>query len=287
MTKIFFRKKSDNESQLYRDLRDNPKAADIKSKIENLWEKYEPYAHKSFLKKIQIEFYQRWWEMYLFVGLDNIKCNLNYDKSDKGPDFFIPCKNNKIWIEAVAPKIGDKSDKVPEFKFEASDLPKDKCLLRLSQKLNDKRDIFEKHILRETIGIKDICVIALSSCNLNQFGTLLDFPQPAPLSVLAGAGVLCLSKKPQNCYTVKTKSIYKNSGAQVDMCLFDEEKFSIISAVLYSSVDPLNAPNDPESTFQIFLNPNAKNPLPAEYKMNIETWYRNGHSKSEDKWIKT
>jgi len=286
--KIFFRTKVDGESSLYKNLRDNPRALKAKNEIEQLWRKYEPFAHKSFLKKIQIEFHHRWWEMYLYIGLRNLNIQIDYSKSDKGPDYFIPSKK-KINIEAVAPKPGNTDDKVPEFGINGVfDFPKNECLLRMSQALESKGDKFIDYISKSTIENDAINVIALSTCALNQFGTMLDFPQPAPLSVLAGAGNLRISKEISDSYSEKNSTISRHTGAPVNMCFFENKKFNIISAVLYSNSDPVNAPESPEETFKLFLNPNAINQIPKDCGLlKIETWQlQNSKSSVDEIWIK-
>jgi hypothetical protein len=142
-----------------------------------------------------------------------------------------------------------------------------------------KREKFEEYRHNDFVDLDDPCIIAISSCALNQFGHLLDFPCPAPLSVLAGADKMVLSKnKPP--YVTKRQSIEKKSGFPVNTCAFEDPSFDIISAVLYSSEDPLNASLDPESTFQLFLNPRATDPLPKYFINNFDTWYCKKDSKN-------
>jgi len=85
--------------------------------------------------------------------------------------------------------------------------------------------------------------------------------------------VLSKNKPP---FVSKRQGIVKASGNSVSTCLLDDSSFDIISAFIYSSEDPLNAPIDAESTFKIFLNPNARNPLPKSFlkDIKIETWSR-------------
>ncbi len=289
MKKTFFRTKVKNESELYQHLRDDPHALKVKNKIVQLWNEYEPFAHKSFLKKIQFEFHQRWWEMYLCIGLINLEIEIDQSESDKGPDYFIPVKN-KINIEAVAPTPGNTDEKVPDFVTNGViDFPKKECLLRLSQALADKGKKFIEYISKGTVGKNDINVIALSSCALNQFGSLLDFPHPVPLSVLVGAGNLRISKENPYSGSQKNTTAYRYSGAPVDLCFFENRKFNIITAVLYSNLDPVNAPESPEKTFQLFLNPNAINQLPKNCGLfKIETWQlQSSKSSGNETWIKT
>lgn len=274
------------EDDLYRCLRDDPKGADFREHIEGLWKEYEFLATKAFLREVQINFHQRWWEMYLTVGMLHLSGSSGFkvetSKHDKGPDIKITLSDEtRIWIEAVAPNPGSGNDRVPEHELDGVfDVPRDECLLRLAQGINEKKMKFQEYKEKNILNREDLCMIAISSCALNQFGHLLDFPCPAPLSVLAGAHQMVLStRKPPRIS--KRQEVKKISGKSVPVCLFEESSADIISAILYSSEDPLNAPITPESTFKIFLNPNAEIPLPECFLNNIETWHREEADNSE------
>ena len=251
-----------------------------KKKIEILWREYEPFAPNNFLKEAQKNFHQRWWEMYLTVGLLRLSNTSGFEvgtsKFDKGPDVKITYADGKcIWIEAVAPETGDrgKIDSVPEPKINTiEDFPERELLLRFTNALTAKREKFEKYLLDKIICQGDPCIVALSSCNLDLYASLLGSQYPAPLKVLAGCGNMVLSKNKPS-YFSKRQPIEKASKETVPICLFEDPTFDSISAVLYSSSDPLNAPSYPESTFQMILNPRAKVPLPDRFFTNIDTWY--------------
>ena len=46
MIESFFKSKTQNEHELYGQIRDNKRAIDTKETINNLWLKYKKYAHK-------------------------------------------------------------------------------------------------------------------------------------------------------------------------------------------------------------------------------------------------
>jgi hypothetical protein len=289
MPENFFKQSDQNEDDLYRRLRDDPRGNDLKHRIEALWQQYKSCAPKGFVSKAQFEFHQCWWEMYLSVGLMNLGfAVVPSPPHRKGPDILVRLSEQSVlWIEAVAPNIGMASDRVPDPVMNGvAEFPKEKYLLRLSQALNDKRQKFEEYRSAGIMGASDSCIIALSACALNQVGTLLDFPVPVPLSVLAGAANFVLTGKKEQSFIQRRETLYKNSGGPVDMNLFETESFKMISAVLYSCVDPLNAPEKPETTFQIFINPNATNQVPSRFRHGLETWVRASKEKDEDVWKK-
>ncbi len=270
---------SQKMDDLYSRLRDDPAGSDLKDKIEDLWNEYKLFAPKRFLIEAQINFHQRWWEMYLTVGLlhvfKNSGINIETSNRDRGPDIRINLPDGRaIWIEAIAPHPGKGDDRIPEHDEDGVfDLPKNECLLRLAQGITAKKEIFEGYKNNTIVNPEDPCIIAISSCALYQLGHLLDFPCSALLGVLNGAHNMVLSKsKPP--FVSKRQGIVKASGNSVPVCILEDSSFDVISAFMYSSEDPLNAPLDAESTFKIFINPNARNPLPKSFlkDIQIETW---------------
>ncbi len=77
----------------------------------------------------------------------------------------------------------------------------------------------------------------------------------------------------------------KMSGSPIGVSAFDDVAFDMISAVLYSYEGPLDSPQNPESSFQLILNPRARKPLPDIFFDNIETWHREKDEGSEE-WKK-
>ena len=230
----FFQKSKDNEDWLYSQIRDYSERAEIKKQIECFWKKYRKYAPVSeqhFLSIIQEKgsFKQRWWEMILSVGLLNIGIEIQKKKTEEGPNVLIydPIKvSPKIYIEAVAPKEGETEYKLPEMKLGVHNLPEKEFLLRLSEAAFKKKyEKYKYYINSNKICENDIYIIAISACNLSQYGSLMDYPYIAPLKFLSVAGHF--------------KAI---RNRLVEMNYFLSKEYDGISAVLYSYVDLMNHP---------------------------------------------
>ena len=274
MNKQLFLRTDEGEHPLYARIRDDPRGKEHLDHLEAMWSDYRDFAPKGFRRKLQFEFYTRWWEMYLTLGLVRLGFDVTSSRSDKGPDLFLEVAGTRLWIEAVAPSIGTTSDCVPEPIMNGfGHFPKRECLLRLTQGLEGKQQALAQYMQKSTIRPEDCCIIAISACNLNQFGSLLDWPCPAPLALLAGVGHMVVtldgSREP---YCAQQKSISRDSGSPVDTAMFDREEFRVVSAVLYSKPDPLNAPPLPESSFSLFLNPRAIRHVPVEVSATMEAW---------------
>ncbi len=258
----------------------------------SLWEQYEPYAPKGFLKKLQIEFHQRWWEIYLTVGLLNLDFELDSSKSDHGPDLTVDVQGQRIFIEATAPTIGETSDRVPEPVYNGCGIfPKRECLLRLSQALTAKCEIINQYRESGLVPVNSCAIIAVSATDLNQFGLLLDSlaAGPAPLAVLAGAGhlVVTMGGGSKQQYNEHRDKLHRDSGSEVDMCLFDNPQFKNIGGVIYSKVDLWNAPWNPEETLSVIVNPKGDPKIPEHFKNKLPCWTHQSSTDMEDNWIKT
>lgn len=296
MTEItsFFLTKSPEEHLLYAQIRDDRRRDEAKKQIESFWLKYQCLKSHNFQQEAQINFYQRWWEMFLAVGLLNLGFDVKTDKDDKGPDIKLILPDDQlVWVEAVAPNTGNTTDAVPPLITEGvegvtvSDLPEREFLLRLNKALEDKLTAFKDYIRKGLINKDGHCVIALSSCALAQYGDLMDFPVPSPLKVLAGCGQLVLHKSgnyiaPRNCIRASLSS--REEEIDVDTRLFVRDDFSMISAVLYSYTDILNSPNNPESSFQLFFNPRKPNPILMSVFNQTERWFQESKKEGETIW---
>lgn len=281
----------DDEHWLYARLRDwpDPDSTQRREFFCNLWQQYAPFAPKGFAEKLQIEFHQRWWEMYVAVCLLQLGFSPSTSKKDFGPDISLNFANDLVFIEAVAPKAGTASDRVPKPVENGSfDLPERECLLRLTQALTDKCKKFHEYIEKGVVTINDCCIIAVSASNLNQFGTILDSGCPAPLKVLAGAGPLAVTLGGNDSpYITSRRLIRRDSGSPINVALFDTPDFSIVAGVLYSPIDLWNAPPSAQDAITLFVNPRAHRPIPVAFLSRFEHWVTVRSTQNKQEWQRT
>lgn len=291
MTDNLFQATRNGEDALYARLRDDKRGKPNRQRLEQMWLDYRPYAPKGFRKKLQFEFHQRWWEMYLTLGLCRLGFPVSTFSKDDRPDILLNFEDTKVWVEAVAPKPGAKSDAVPERVANGvADLPMRECLLRLTQAVTDKRKKLNCYIRRGIVSESDAFVVAVSACALNQFGSLLDWPQPVMLRVLAGAGDLAIPlNKSSEQYSKRQEATIRDSSSPVNLSLFYSDEFSSVVGVLYSNQDLLNAPIAPEESFEFFLNPKSKTQVkvPLVIIQRIPTWSEDRSSEEEIVWKRT
>ena len=288
-TKKLFQDTRPGEDELYARIRDDLRGDPYRQQLEQMWVDYQNYAPKGFRKKLQFEFHQRWWEMYLTLGLHRLRLPIGTSSRDDQPDLLLKFESSKVWIEAVAPTPGTKSDAVPQPVVNGvEDLPMRECLLRFTQAITAKRDAFISYIQRGIVSEKDCLVVALSACGLNQFGDFLEWPQPVMLRVLAGAGDLAIPiSGSSSAYSKRKDTTFRDSGSQVDLSLFYSVGFSSLAGVLYSKQGPLNALSAPEKSLELFLNPKGRSEIPSAITEKIVTWSEERRTEQEVVWKKT
>ncbi|MCD6450006.1 MAG: hypothetical protein J7L34_05825 [Thermotogaceae bacterium] len=274
------------EDEFYARIRDDERGIKLRQRLKQMWIEYQPRAPKGFRKKLQFEFYQRWWEMYVTIGLCHLDLPVLTFSKDDHPDVLLDFGDTKVWVEAVAPKVGTESDAVPKPIINgAAGVPMRECLLRLTQAITSKRKALNSYLQRGVVSEIDAFIIAVSSGALNQFGPFLDWPQPVMLRVLAGASYLVVPlNKSSEPYSERQWKIYRDSGSPVNQGLFYSDKFNSVAGVLYCNQDPLNAPMAPEKSFEFFLNPRGKVKLPKAITERITTWSENSSSEQDSEW---
>ena len=278
------------EDPLYARIRDRRDihAEEWHQALQLMWTDFQPYAPRGFRKNLRVSFHQRWWEMYLTLGCVRLGFTVKTFRNDRGPDILIELEGQKVWVEAVAPRPGEATDAVPEPVLNGcQELPIRESILRLTNAIGEKRRKFESYIQQGIVSEDDPCIVAVSSCCLNQFGTILDFPQSVMLRVLAGAGDLVIPiNGTRRSYSEFTDTTHRDSGSSVNLNLFYQDGYEIISGVLYSAHDPLNAPGRPEAALELFINPNSRVVIPSAFSDTVPTssevssgqeicWHRN------------
>ena len=260
---MFFQKYSDDEDPLYSRIRDHEEYENIRVQLETFWALYKNIAPKGFLGKIQRNggFHQRWWELYCGVGLLRICNSVKINQKDNGPDFELSYNGRRCFVEAIAPKCGDTKDSLPPMEYGykpvVSKLPENEFLLRITCGITEKAKKYKTYLDRGIVTPNDVLMIAISTCDLAQYGSLMDYPVPAPLKVLHGCGHPRFNLSTGEHYITKRDPITKKTGEPIPSNLFESEKMKIISGIIYSNTDPLNSPDQPERTFVIIKNPNS------------------------------
>ncbi len=162
----------------YRNLRaaEFPVEAEVRSGLEALWRRYEPYADGNFRKEFSMQPDTRFWEMYLTVRLADAgkkvrkRAEVPAATRDIGPDICILKGRRKIWIEAISPDQGDVEknlDRVPDLPQEEGRVDvaaqRRAVELRITSALDTKITKFQIYRNSGIIAEINSCIIAISA----------------------------------------------------------------------------------------------------------------------------
>lgn len=240
----------------------------VKLFVQDLWEKYRPYADRHFKQQIAIDFDSRFWEMYLTCTL--LDKSIPISSSDKGPDVVIQCNGYKVWIEAIAPTSGTNvnPDRVPKMPTGiAVRVPDEEIILRycaaIKEKYNDK---YAKYVENGLIAAGDRYVIALNSCKISEAVMETHPPRIIKAVFPIGARQVTLDRKTLSVihegYQYRS-TIKRTRGADVRTDLFLSRDYRQLSGILYSRASVRNIPPKIGGDFVFVHNPLANdNQLP-------------------------
>lgn len=254
-----------------------------KTKFNQLWSIYEPYADKHFLHQIKYNFHARTWEMYL--GNIFLLNKLDIETLDNGPDIKIKSFYKPIFVEATVANKGDGIDAVPEplYNIGAMDVPHDQMLMRLTSSLKYKFEKYEKYIGNSIISKDDSFIIAINRGSLEHPDTDI----PLILKALFSIGYLAI-KHPigephgdkTETFLTRRQDVGKIGGNKIPLNFFEDKSHAGISAVIYSTKDVLNHPEETGSDCILVHNPNAKNPIDLNDFNFFKQWVlENNHLK--------
>ena len=248
--------------------------------IKKLYYEVKDLLPADFLRKLQIEFPQRYWELWLMAHFKKC-CQITRNPTDLGPDITITLGDTKVHVEANIPNQGTTKDQVLPFPIVSMHDVKDdktglvvsdenkrveKMALRYANSINEKKIQYEKWIADNVIYPSECYILALNSYYLE------DVHINDPLSIETtlfsiGPDSVILDRttlQPQRYEFMRKETITKHTGTEVKIGHFLDKNFDFISGILYSSrlFDPLQQ-------CILIKNPYAKNPLPDDSDLSV------------------
>ena len=254
-------------------------------------EKYKTFADNHFRQEMQQskeKFNQRIYEMYLSCSLLDAGHKLIKKDSSKEPDICMNNENDKIWIEAVCPTMGEvgNHNSVPKIVYEKhKDLDATQMLcesnvtpsneidrqikLRYTSAIYDKYKQVTRYISNSTITNDSSVVIAVNSANIEH--EPIDEDIPIMIKLCYGLGCLQHIDK----YNVRTgkyeahgdsytcefvvPKLLQQGQQEIIAGIFLRDIYPYISAILFSYFRL--GYNSDGSKFYLAHNPFAKKPL--------------------------
>jgi hypothetical protein len=250
------------------DERAEPRA--LRTRFEEMWAVYEPYADPHFL----IEFHKvtnaRYWEMYLTCAF--IAAGLSVDSSPEGPDILVTRDGARIWVEAVEATQGAESsaDRTLEFGNDVVfDYPEEQILLRYRNAIEAKHEKLKRYLENGIVQPEDAYVIAVNS-GLIPYAFMTEEP-PRIANAVYPMGAIQAHVSTETGELLSVDSAYrptiaKASGSTVSTDVFLDEAYAGISGVIYSGANAWNMPSSMGSDLALVHNLMATVSLPM-------TWY--------------
>jgi len=240
--------------------------------IEELWNTCQQYGnlldsdHQIQAKR---QFHDRFWEKYLAVTL--LKKGLSPVKLGEGyPDFKTEKQDLTVHIEAVAPNQGAGPDAVPELIADGNthSFPINEIFLRFTSSLHTKYTKYrDTHSQRTLINANEPFVIALNGAQTYQGSP--DFPSlpPTILQTLFAIGPLAVSfnQPGREPFYQSRPTIRRYNNEDIYLGHFLNDKYSLLSGVLYSNVNCVRYPAELGEDFLFIHNPFAANTVPSSY----------------------
>ncbi len=253
-----------SSNKRYLALRDDTRFQDKKNFVEELWEKFHPYADPSFHLKIAKSFDQHFWEMYLGCVLLNLNFELISQKRDEGPDLQVKVDNRDLWIEATIATMGTGNDAVPELREnEISEVPEENILLRLTNSIAEKNKKLQTYFSKGIVKQNDLFIVGINGVQITRF---LEAEIPYIVKAVLGVGnyfsqIDINTLKTVNDGYQKRDVIKKKNNSPVFTNTFLSGDFPEISGVIYSNTDLWNLPDSLGENFLFVHNLKPNNPI--------------------------
>ena len=182
----------------YRNIRAGAHAVEreLRETLEKFWTVYQPFADPNFVAEFAREPDSRFWEMYVaYQLLDAGKTLLpTAERSRRGgqPDVCVLDGDRRIWIEAIAPDIGDDGpDQVrgPVPLNEEGGLapaPTRQVQLRTTSALWTKAQKITQYIQDGVIGEDEVALVAIGAGRFGLTRTTIRCRRTSPLCFRSG-----------------------------------------------------------------------------------------------------
>jgi len=99
--------------EVFQQLKSDRELRVLHGPLEEMWERYQPYADRDFREKFPNDVDAHFWEMYLGCKLLDAGHELLpwKDRPREGgqPDLCVIDDDRRVWIEAIAPEISQSS----------------------------------------------------------------------------------------------------------------------------------------------------------------------------------
>ena len=223
---------------------------EARENCESMWEEYRDYADDNFLSDFAVQFFPRWFEMYLTVAL--LRAGVTVRPTGEGqPDVLAEVGGQQVWIEAVCPGPGHEksSDTVRKPNLGCvTKVPIEGIIKRISSALCEKANKFCEYMNNKIVKPDDPAVVAIGFCGLGYWRHHYALECVCRTVGLVGRD-----------FHVKKREGSPNEKL-IDLRYFKDRRIPWISAVLVSDAYPVPLPDKIGEEFVQIPNPTSKVP---------------------------
>ncbi len=268
---------------------------EIRDTLENMWVTYGPFADHDFPEGFAGDPEARFWEMFMGCQFLNagrtLMATCDRQKTGGQPDLCVLDKGRRIWIEAIAPEVGEPGPDqvrglVPINEGGSCELaPTRQAQLRITSALWKKTQRIERYLQEGVIARDEVCLIAIGA---GRFGSFVnERPFPLILSTVFPIGAEVITFDIENFEIVdrgfQPSFQIDRTGAPVPRTAFLDEQFSAVSGAIWSRVGIGNMSRTLRP-LSLVHNPLATVPMPHRWGV----WDREFVAiEQEDQWIST
>ncbi len=249
---------------------------ELKATLQDMWTVYEPFADPDFRQGFARDIDARFWEMYLGCTLINAgkkllpACNRRHEGGQ--PDLCVIEENHRIWIEAIAPDLGDNGpDRIvrPVPINDGGGLvpaPIRQAQLRTSSAFWTKAQKVRSYLERGDIAPQDTRIIAISACRFGAYVT--ERPLPLIMSTLFPIGDAYITIDRATGDVVEERyhpaPFIQRENGPIPRTAFHDNGFADISGVIWSRIGLGNLSRKIRPVTYVH-NPHAQVPLPSNW----------------------
>ena len=248
----------------------------LRAMLQEMWERYEPYADQDFRHGFARDVDGRFWEMYLGCTLLEAGRALLpvAERRHEGgqPDLCVLDDGRRIWIEAITPGEGEPGpDQIvrPVPIIEGGGLvaaPIRQAQLRTSGAFWTKAQKIARYIEQGVIASEDIRIIAISA---GRFGVYVS-EQPLPLIMTTlfpiGDAYVTIDRETGAVLSegFRAAPFIHRDRQPIPRTAFLDERFADISGVIWSRISIGNLSRQVRPISYVH-NPLAQTPLPTNW----------------------
>ncbi len=207
------------------------------------WCKGFPDRDNKFVKEFQTTFNSSFWEVYLYALFQELQFPMNWEHAS--PDFHVETKSQELIIEATT--ASNTRGKKPEWERDLnfSDLPRKKfrevnreSIIRLSNAITSKNTKYQKKYQSLEHVVNKPFLLAVAPFEQPHFNIQYDVPITALLFdyyVDEDAYIENPDLYQNGPPGVSLGSVEKDNGSLIKLGFFENESFSDISAIIFST----------------------------------------------------